>query len=511
MSQDGNQDNSKINDVDVADSEETTIKKPRTDVSEPISINSTTNAEPSGRPLPMFVAGASPNKYLTLDQFKEFQQMNDELKNMAIAHEISLDPNFSIEGLKEKSSTQLSKQVEEMGKKAFYDILRERLAEDPPNYTPFFSLYAELKDLALEASTAASAKIFDNFDPEEPKRQQENNCLDMVGLVHAFVDKLGKICAPIRDSQVAKLKKENDLVNLFSGVHTLLDDMKHDMLNFTVKANRHQILQHSVQMESQQFLKLLKFSPHLANETRAWLAEATAEYQSKLPPDQPMPSKITEKQLTQILAIGYARLLDGKRTGDLFPETLKYDILRVEKLWKEKFRLVICLTSVFIASNLAGKQVCEETDFKKRLKNNLLALLQDVDESKLKEALETVFLECDRQLKTSLGDKWNETFSALLKRQIIAVENESNPVRRIVEDRMFSIISTILTGPQAMKDQGSRLPPGLSLIEEELVALISQYLPVTFHNSRSFCQFYTATINEHLHHQSSPQKPSTSQ
>ncbi|CAD5227804.1 unnamed protein product [Bursaphelenchus okinawaensis] len=510
MSHDGNSNSYKDHGDKVTESDETTIKKARTEVSEPLSIDSTLNAEPSGRPLPMFVAGASPHKYLTLDQFKEFQQMNNELKNMAIAHEIVLDPNFTVETLKEKSSTNLSKKVEEMGRKAFYDILREKLAQDPPNYQPFFSLYSELKDLALEATTPSSAKIFDTFDPDEPVRQQQQNCLDFVGLVNEFVAKLGKICAPIRDSEVLKLKKETNLVDLFMGVHKLIDEMKNDMLNYTVKANRHQILQHSVQMESQKFLKLLKFSPHLANETRGWLAESVEEYQSKQTDDNKLPEKINKKHLNKILAIGYARLLDGKRKGDQFPETLKYDILRVEKLMKEKFKLSICLTSVFIASNLAGKKVCEETDFKVRLKNNLLALLVDLDEGSLKESLERVYLECNKQITTSLEDTWNENFSALLKRQIAAVESENNSVRRLVDDRMLTIISTILQGPESMKNNGSKLPPGLSVIEAELVHLISQYLPVTFHNSRSFAQFYIQTINEHLKSQN-PHNPSTSQ
>lgn len=105
-----------------------------------------------------------------MDQFKEFQQVSDELANMAIAHEIALDPEFSVEQLKEKSSTQLTKTVEEIATKAFYDSLRAKLEQQPPNYTPFFSLYAELKDLAADAITPQTAGLFQNFDPKEPER-----------------------------------------------------------------------------------------------------------------------------------------------------------------------------------------------------------------------------------------------------------------------------------------------------------------------------------------------------
>lgn len=205
--------------------------------------------------------GGSPAKTWTLDQFKEFQQVSNDLAKMAIAHEISMNPNFSVEELIEKTSTDLKKKVEEIATKAFYDNLREKLRESPPDYEPFFCLYEELKPMALEALTPASSKIFESMDIEEPRKQSEKNCLDFNGLLLIFINKLAHTCAPIRDEQIRKLKVEKDLVNIFVGLHVLLKDMKHDMLNFTVKQSRQKILQHSIQMECQKFMKLLEFSP----------------------------------------------------------------------------------------------------------------------------------------------------------------------------------------------------------------------------------------------------------
>jgi hypothetical protein len=70
--------------------------------------------------------------------------------------------------------------------------------------------------------------------------------------------------------------------------------------------------------------------------------------------------------------------LEGKLDDVTFPETLKYDMSRVGKLVDERIQLSLTLCAVFIASNLAGKDVCEKTDFKKTLKSNLIAILQDV-------------------------------------------------------------------------------------------------------------------------------------
>jgi hypothetical protein len=141
-------------------SPERQVKRARTDASSPIEINTKPADEPN-RPLPGFVAGnskhlitfntlvrdylgASPAKFITVGQLKE---INDELSNMAIAHEISLNPDFKVEDLKEKTTSNLTKKVEEIATKAFYDSIRAKLQEDPPNYEPLFNLYAELKPM----------------------------------------------------------------------------------------------------------------------------------------------------------------------------------------------------------------------------------------------------------------------------------------------------------------------------------------------------------------------------
>jgi hypothetical protein len=67
-----------------------------------------------------------------------------------------------------------------------------------------------------------------------------------------------------------------------------------------------------------------------------------------------------------------------------------------------------------------------------------------------------------------------------------------------LDDRIFTIVCTVLRGPQAMSAEGSKLPPGLSLIEAELVSMISRYLSVTIHNIQSFGAFYLQRLNRSL-------------
>lgn len=111
-----------------------------------------------------------------------------------------------------------------------------------------------------------------------------------------------------------------------------------------------------------------------ADETKAWLNEALNEY---LKTKNESVTEINQQDLSHILSIAYARLLEGRRDDITFPETLKYDMGRVSALVNERIQLVLTLCGVFIASNLAGKDVCEKTEFKKTLKSNLIAILKD--------------------------------------------------------------------------------------------------------------------------------------
>lgn len=134
---------------------------------------------------------------------------------MSLAHEIALDPDFSVEQLQERTSNDLTKKVEEIATKAFYDSIRSKLNEDPPNYEPIFNLYAELKPMAIETVTPQASRIFDQVDVDEPRKQRSKNCLDMRGLLLEFLNLLAKVCAPIRDDEIKRLRDEDDIVDMF--------------------------------------------------------------------------------------------------------------------------------------------------------------------------------------------------------------------------------------------------------------------------------------------------------
>ena len=53
---------------------------------------------------------------------------------------------------------------------------------------------------------------------------------------------MGKLCAPVRDEAIRKLKRETDVVSVFCGVAETLDLMKLDMANYTIQMIRPTIM-----------------------------------------------------------------------------------------------------------------------------------------------------------------------------------------------------------------------------------------------------------------------------
>ena len=90
--------------------------------------------------------------------------------------------------------------------KALWDLREQQLEADPPQYTQALTLLTEIKAM---------------------------------------------LCAPVRDERLAELKEETKVVPLFRGIMDLLEQMKLDMANFTIRQVRPVIV--SVEYERLKF------------------------------------------------------------------------------------------------------------------------------------------------------------------------------------------------------------------------------------------------------------------
>ena len=101
------------------------------------------------KPTPNFMmsglTGASPPKFVSFD---EIIKAANGMKNMALAHEIAVDKNFQLQKLEPEDGS-FHRRVKEIMHKAFWNLLAEQLAEDPPDYSHALVLLKEIKEVII--------------------------------------------------------------------------------------------------------------------------------------------------------------------------------------------------------------------------------------------------------------------------------------------------------------------------------------------------------------------------
>ncbi|CAG9533905.1 unnamed protein product, partial [Cercopithifilaria johnstoni] len=246
---------------DVSSSTSTATKRKRSGLDIPIVASTAV--------LPTWVAGTSPAKFVSMD---ELMKMSVALENMALVHEIAVNPEFVIE---RNSANLVEQAVEDCMKKAYWDKLREDLARVPPDYSYALVLLDDIKKMILDLLTRQHVRLRSEIecmlDIDLLRQQAENNCLDVRQLFENIIELLSRLCAPARDKLVNDLRNKTDNVDMLRGVCELLDLMKLDMANFFVQVNRSIVEKHSSEYERTQFMKLLDKNPDLELSTLEWL------------------------------------------------------------------------------------------------------------------------------------------------------------------------------------------------------------------------------------------------
>lgn len=80
------------------------------------------------------LTAASPPKFVSLE---EIMQAANGMRDMNLVHQIVVDENFRLEKAGPEPNT-VQKVIKDTMHKAFWDVLKEQLAEDPPNYSQVF-------------------------------------------------------------------------------------------------------------------------------------------------------------------------------------------------------------------------------------------------------------------------------------------------------------------------------------------------------------------------------------
>ncbi|XP_076624505.1 T-complex protein 11-like protein 1 isoform X1 [Colletes latitarsis] len=472
--------------------------------STPLECQSNSNTDPgediaTGQKTPNFtttrLVGTSPPKFVPLE---EIIKVVNDMENMTLAHEIAMDKNFQLQKFEHKDGT-FYKRVKEIMHTAFWNLLAEQLAEDPPNYTQAMVLLNEIKEILNELVLPHHTKIRENLkevlDVDLIKQQTEKGVLDFHHYAQYVISIMSKVCAPVRDGKIRELSQKTDVIEIFKGIMEILQLMQLDLANFTITMMRPNIVASSVEYEKAKFAEFLKICANGLNYTEKWLLRHFD------------PTKVTDSSLDvdNIRLITYSLLTEAYLDlleWDFIPETetLLLDQDRLLELRDKTSRLSIIGAVILLVNNTVGAPIHGVSRFKKNIKQHLTVLLDSVHSNKdLETVMPNIVLQVKADVRTTLEEIDSAPLSPeleiLLEGQILELTKPEHKIRHLINFRIRQFVQKLMLCKSLAPLQ---VPPGLSSLQEELTAIAAQFLILISHNRRVFGEHYEEIVTNAL-------------
>ncbi|NP_998185.1 T-complex protein 11-like protein 2 [Danio rerio] len=450
----------------------------------------------------------SPPKILTLD---EVMASARDLSNLSLAHEIVVNRNFHLEP-PDLPQNSLEKRVKDMVHKAFWDCLESELNDDPPEYDYAIKLLEEIRDTLLSflnpGANRLRTQIMEVLDMDLIRQQADNNAVDIQGLVSYIINTMGKFCAPVRDDEIKKLKENSgDCVTLFKEIFRVLDLMKMDMVNFTIQSFRPELQRQSVEYERAKFQSILERTPNALEHTTEWIKSSIEEATQIMPPAEkssdsgqsgrPLPGP------SLVLNTAYIKLLTWDDSKGPLPETVMTDEARLQVMQRSLQLYQTVASVLLIVYSSIGGAVSGLPTLAERLKKMTVVLLEGMHntEFKLNEALGNVSVQICCEVNKSLAERnfpaLPDELQATLKGQICDVTQENNPVRTLVEGRVQQYLWVVLSSSSSHRTPPP-VPPGLTLIQQELMPLSLSFANLVNFNKKVYGPFYFSILKSLL-------------
>ena len=380
------------------------------------------------------------------------------------------------------------------------------LAEEPPTYTQALSLLTDIREalinLLLPSQTRVKDAIAEKLDVELIAQQAENRVLDVKGHALFIIDLMGKLCAPVRDEEVAKLRENLDenLVVLFQGIMKLLDHMKLDMANFTIQQARPLIISQSVEYEKTKFNEFLATQNDGLQLTREWLMRHKPAADQDQAADSSNP-RLVKLLMNRVLTEALVELLEWDDYHG-WPETLAMDAKRFLSLRDQVERSAVSTAVILLTfSNISGYVIpAHAQGLKVTVKNHIDVLLQDFnDDTDLLNILPNVALQViqdiNEYLKAQSKDELPESATNILKDQIAEMEDPNHRIRDLVQRRIVDFNKQAIT---ASRTTPLQVPPGLTLCQKELAQIAGSFVRLVTYNRSVFGDIYGQIIENHV-------------
>ncbi|XP_055510470.1 T-complex protein 11-like protein 1 isoform X2 [Leucoraja erinacea] len=423
-----------------------------------------------------------------------------DVSNMAIAHEVVINSNFQIQQM-ESPQNSLERRVKDIVHRAFWDSLQAQLGETPPQYSHAIKLLQEVKEsllaLLLPAHTRLRSQIGEVLDLDLIQQQAKHNALDIHRLAGFIIGMMGSLCAPVRDGEIRKLKCITETVSLFREIFRVLDLMKIDMVNFTIKTLKPYLQQQSIQYERSKFQEFLNKQPNALEHTTAWLKAATEETSNSM--SQNHGNQATVLSPAAVLNQGYMNLLKWNHDTNTYPETVLMDKSRLQGLQQRLEQLTLVAAVLLVTTNAVGAAIGGLPGFVDKLKQVTCVLLDEPSCKALRlgEALHALSDQIHREINRTLTEQGytplrNEQ-EAILKGQIRSIRHSHNVVRILLGERINVYVKEFLSlsSPQ---NRHRALPGGLGPIQTELKEIGATFSHIMHHNRMVFGPYYSEIL-----------------
>uniref|UniRef100_A0A336M248 CSON010742 protein n=1 Tax=Culicoides sonorensis TaxID=179676 RepID=A0A336M248_CULSO len=471
-----------ISDPKEIPSNSTNIQLPR------VRTESENSEKASGARFLLPGTSCSPPKILTLE---EIQSVAKNIEDMALAHEIAVNADFKLEPY-EPPENSLEKIIKDTIHKAFWDVLKEQLNSNPPDYGHAIQLLSEIKEM-FEAILPSNNKrtlerIHEILDETVIKQQAEQNTLDFSGYANFIIHIMSLACAPIRDEQVSKCRESKDVVETFRLIMETLNLMKLDMANNYLNAVRNDVAMNTVEYEKKKFKEYLEVVESLPA-TESWLKRnnnppTTASEGTSQTSQQP--------QSKDTIFKAYLELLDWNSENE-FPEIMSMDKDRIKTLQSRALRLTSAACFMAIVSGIP--LIGQNSEIRNKLAEHLVILLQNVENNKnLEDTIESIWLHIKSVIHTriqELNQSLDETVETTLKNQILQVGKPESPVRILLWKRFITYISLNLRNNTSIS-----VPPGFQDYAPELESFSAAFKRLTYYNHAVYREYYQEIIDK---------------
>ncbi|KAM7116695.1 T-complex protein 11-like protein 2 isoform 1-T2 [Molossus nigricans] len=453
-------------------------------------------------------ASASPPRVVTFD---EVMGAARNLENMTLVHEIAVNENFQLkqDALPENS---LASRVKRIVHQAYWDVLESELNAEPPEYDHAIKLFEEIREILLSFLIPGSGnrlrnQICEVLDTDLIRQQAEHGAVDIQGLANYIISTMGKLCAPVRDDDVRKLKATGNIVEVLRQIFHVLDLMNMDMANFLIRSFRPHFQRQLVDYERTKFQEILEETPSALDKTTKWIQESVNEEllavsETTLTPgaeNSPKPSLSP----TLVLNNSYLKLLQWDYQKKELPETLITDEVRLQELREKlnQLKIIACLS--LITNNMLGAIIEGLPELADKLKRISAVLLEGMNKEtfNLKDVLNSVGVQTCGEVNKTLIERGLSTLNAEVQANLVgqfsSIEKEDNPIRSLIDKRIQLYLKSLLCLPSPQKCLPP-MPGGLAVIQQELEVLGSQYANIVNLNKQVYGPFYANILRKLL-------------